>query len=250
VPRSNRRFSFMLLWVLASAAGTAAAEAFATTASGGGVLPAGAIVAVPQWLVLRYFVGTVDLWVPTSAVAFPTGLATALLGGTLLAAILPSLPIALPGWLEHLASPATVIGLIAVVGGVLGAGQCVVLQPWTSSAWRWIAASAVGAAGYVLVRGEVGLLTAVTWSPLARDTISGAAGGVVYGLLRGITVVLFPWRRRLRGGGYTGWTVRARDRHDAEHAPVSWVSRSSWHCWHIVDEDALARSARSRSWDR
>ncbi|MCJ7708342.1 MAG: hypothetical protein MUO38_12085, partial [Anaerolineales bacterium] len=92
-----------------------------------------------QWLLLRRLVGISPIWVATAPLA-----AIAFVG------IIISLPVTLWETVDSEA-PATLAGIYAILGALLGLLQWLALRRQLRAAWVWVAASIVGiAAGFAL----------------------------------------------------------------------------------------------------
>jgi len=94
---------------------------------------------VAQWLLLRSLLGIGPFWI-----------ATALLATIAFVGIISSVPLTLWETLDSEAS-ATLAGIYAILGALLGFLQWLVLRRQVRAAWVWVAASIVGvAAGFAL----------------------------------------------------------------------------------------------------
>jgi hypothetical protein len=195
----RRGVTLWFWWVFASAAGSACVAGLWIAL--GTALPvlagrlllllcAGAVFAVPQWLVLRAHVQDARRWLVATGfgalVAALLGLMISLVvGGTVIAMLIR--------WEVPLASPAPlqwsfyILGAGAV-GAILGLFQWSSLRRWT---WRhelrrakgaWLVASAVGMV--FLLAPVTGIFSMAPWlpEPVARMGVHGAAYGAITGL--------------------------------------------------------------------
>ena len=89
---------------------------------------------VAQWLLLRRMLGIGPFWITTAPIA-----TIAFVG------ILISIPVTL--WeIVDSEAPATLAGIYAILGGVLGFLQWLILRRRVMTAWIWVAASILGVA--------------------------------------------------------------------------------------------------------
>jgi hypothetical protein len=126
----------------------------------------GAILAVPQWVLLRSWGQRAPLWIPLSALGF--GLAHMLHDSV------PYRPLDL-SW------------IILVDGVIIGVCQSVALRGVVPQGWLWVPTFA--AAWFTGVTLAVALSPMVYGNPLAEHFLAFGAGGVVIGVITGLAVV-------------------------------------------------------------
>jgi hypothetical protein len=191
----NRRADRLMLfiaWLVADAIGASTAELWAALDPTLGVPLAGAMVAIPQWLVLQYFVGGMGLWVPLVASAFPVALIAAIAIGVAVASVAQQWILDLLVGLRAVVNTGVLVVSGALVGAILGAAECILLLPRTRQVWVWIGTSAVGSLAYVVGRAAVVYVVGPQANSPGVAILSGGVAGICYGIATGpaLTAIL------------------------------------------------------------
>ncbi len=136
----------------------------------------GGLIGVSQWLGLRRWIRSSAWWITATALGWAAGI-----------------------WIALVVNLLAGIGLSAVlygvfIGGLLGVAQWLVLRRGCSQAWRWVWVSVIAVPTGMLVTGSIerlflgrsdGAWGLVRWF----SALSAGTGGLVVGLLSGITLI-------------------------------------------------------------
>ena len=176
-------WGFVVLWVLASAAGWGiGGPAIVTATSSQNIIVKGylgvtggvVLASLLQWPLLRIHVARVGLWVPA-------GIATAAVVGVVTFGV--GAFNAGVGW----------VGGAGLLGTVLGVLQWMILRGQVSGAAWWVLASTVGwiagGPGIGIVGATAGAAAAAALGLPADPAVSWTALGAVYGAITGVVLV-------------------------------------------------------------